>query len=393
MLEPHVTRLGRPLDCTNLPVPISEHFVCGDSWTYFNEGCDVANEALEDIGVSAFGPITLSQYCRLIGLSGVGLAPHIDGTPLYETKDVPSILDEHLPLTLNAKLYPYQEVGYKWLSYMTRQTSGCILGDEMGLGKTLQVIALLLARHEAGHGTSLVIVPVSLMENWRRELGRFAPSLDVCVHHGPKRAGNYRALLAHDVVVLSYGSAVSDLGMLSMGAWDVVVLDEAQNVKNPDSQRSATVKAIPRRFGLAVSGTPFENHILDVWAVMSFSEPSLLGERPSFTRTYPDDLEGAVRLERVISPFILRRRVAEVADDLPERIDVPVPLTPLDEEASGYEFVRKAVASETAPEAATLATLTRLRMFATLRGSQGEAGTQSPNLFLQTVHTPIGIET
>lgn len=142
-----------------------------------------------------------------------------------------------------------------------------------------------------------------------------------------------------------------------------------------------------------MSGTPFENHILDVWAVMSFSEPSLLGERPSFTRTYPDDLEGAVRLERVISPFILRRRVAEVADDLPERIDVPVPLTPLDEEASGYEFVRKAVASETAPEAATLATLTRLRMFATLRGSQGEAGTQSPNLFLQTVHTPIGIET
>lgn len=376
VLKPCVTRLGRALDCTSLPIPVPEHYVCGDTWTYFSEGCEIANESLAEAGISSFGAITLSQYCRLIGLSDAGLAPDIVGTALTDTRGLPTIIDERVPLTLNATLYPYQETGYKWLSYMTKQTSGCVLGDEMGLGKTLQVITLLLARHDAGYGTSLVIVPVSLMENWRRELARFAPTLSVLVHQGPRRAGNCRTLETYDVVVLSYGSAVSDLGMLAMGDWDVIVLDEAQNVKNPDSQRSATVRAIPRRFGLAVSGTPFENHILDVWSVMGFAEPSLLGERASFSRTYPDDLEGALRLEKVITPFILRRKVAEVANDLPERVDVPVPLTLLDDEAVGYEHVRSAIASETAPEAATLATLTRLRMYCThpnvLDGDHGE---------------------
>lgn len=365
VLEPCVTRLGQTLDCTNLPIPVPEHYVCGDSWTYFSEGCEIANDSLAKAGVSSFGAITLTQYCRLIGLSDAGLAPNIVGPALADTRGLPAIIDECVPPTLNATLYPYQETGYKWLSYMSRQTSGCILGDEMGLGKTLQVIALLLARHDAGDGTSLVIVPVSLVENWRRELARFAPTLSVLVHHGPKRAGNCRTLESYNVVILSYGSAVSDLGMLVMGDWDVVVLDEAQNVKNPESRRSSTVRAIPRRFGLAVSGTPFENHILDVWSVMDFAEPGLLGERASFSRTYPDNLEGAMRLEKVITPFILRRKVAEVANDLPERVDVPVSLTLLDDEAVGYERVRSAIASETAPEAATLATLTRLRMYCT----------------------------
>ena len=363
-LQPHATRLGQSLDCAGLPIPIPEHYVCSGTWTYFNDGYEEAVASLKDAGITSFGQITLSQYCRLVALSKVGLAPSIDGS-LLDGKWQSTIIDEWVPLSLNASLYPYQEVGFKWLSYMSKQTNGCILGDEMGLGKTLQVIALLLARHEQGFGTSLVIVPVSLLENWRRELARFAPTLTVLVHHGPNRAGSYQTLGAFDVVVMSYGSAVSDLGMLMMKNWDVVVLDEAQNIKNPNSQRSITVKTIPRAFGVAVSGTPFENHILDVWSVMGFAEPKLLGERAAFTKLYPDTLEGAVNLERVVSPFILRRLVNEVANDLPERIDISVPLTLLDEEAGGYEEVRAAIMGSTAPEQASLSTLTHLRMYCT----------------------------
>lgn len=365
VLHPLVSRLGRLLDVEALPVPIPEHYVHDNNWIYFSEGYDDATASLMNAGIESFGPINLSQYCRLIGLSEAGVAPSIETTPLSEVKVPPTQNEEPVPITLNATLYPYQSVGFKWLNYMSKQTNGCVLGDEMGLGKTIQVITFLLARHEAGFGTSLVIVPVSLMENWRRELAKFAPSLDVLIHHGAKRAGSWKTLDAYDVVVMSYGSAISDLGMLAMGDWDVVVLDEAQSIKNPDSLRSATVKAIPRSFGLAVSGTPFENHILDVWSVMNFAEPMLLGERAIFTKMYPDDLDGAARLEKVITPFILRRVVSEVANDLPERIDVPVPLVPLDDEAMGYERVRSAIISETAPEAATLATLTRLRMYCT----------------------------
>lgn len=364
-IAPHITRLGKELDGSGLPVPVPEHYVCGNIWTYFSEGYDEVVSALKEACIEAFGPITLVQCCHLVNLCEAGAVPLVDDKVLTKLKFLPSFSDEQVPLSLNATLYPYQETGYKWLCYMAKQTNGCVLGDEMGLGKTIQVIALLLARREAGYGTSLVIVPVSLMENWRRELDKFAPTLSVLIHHGSKRAGSWRTLASYDVVVMSYGSAVSDLGMLVMGDWDVVVIDEAQNIKNPDSQRGETVKAIPRRFGLAVSGTPFENHILDVWSVMDFAEPMLLGDRATFDGMYPDDLDGARRLEKTISPFILRRVVSEVADDLPDRVDISVPLIPLADEAIGYERIREEVVGETSPHAVTLATLTRLRMYCT----------------------------
>lgn len=363
VLRPALKKLGREISAPHLPVPLPGHLVIDNVWYFLDDGAQAANDALKQAGVTSFGSITLSQYFRLVALHDDGFAPEINSDLLENVSDLCSkFVPPSLPL-LNAKLYPYQEIGYRWLCFMAEQAHGCLLGDEMGLGKTLQVIAFLLGRDGSLRDTSLVIAPVSLLENWRREINRFAPTLNVFIHHGPSRPGLAAYLKNYDVVIMSYGAAVTDLGMLASSTWDVLVLDEAQAIKNPDSRRSGAVKAIPHRFGIAVSGTPFENHILDVWSILNFAEPDLLGDRGSFSEEYPDDLDGAARLEKAISPFILHRSVFEVANDLPEKIEIPVPLTLLDSEAEEYERVRQSVIERVGLEAATLVSLNTLRMF------------------------------
>lgn len=364
-LLPKASKLGKSVPLGKLPIPLPDHVVAGGVWYFINDDVALLNEILADVGVSSFGPISLVQYLQLVTMDHAGECVSINDDLVDIAKRSSSFSDSTVPPLLNAKLYPYQLTGYGWLRFMAEQADGCVLGDEMGLGKTLQVIALLLARHDEGRQTSLVIAPVSLLENWRREFARFAPTLDVFTHHGSDRPGWVKTLEAHDVVVMSYGTAISDLGMLAMGNWDVLVLDEAQAIKNPDSRRSISIKRIPRAFGIAVSGTPFENHVLDVWSLFNFVEPPLLGDRDGFTAEYPDNLEGAAKLEGNISPFILRRTVSEVADDLPKKTVINVPLTPLDSEAEAYEEIRRLVVEEVGEAGATLASLTRLRMFCT----------------------------
>lgn len=381
-LSPKLLKLGRAISVEELRIPLPEHIVIDGIWYFINNDIDSINESLDKSGITRFGPISLVQYLQLVAVSHAGGQISINDNLVDVAKRSTAIDNEAIPPFLDAKLYPYQLVGYKWLRFMTKQADGCVLGDEMGLGKTLQVIALLLSRHDEGRGTSLVISPVSLLENWRRELARFAPSLDVLVHHGPNRSGWAKILETYDVVIMSYGSAISDGGMLAMGHWDVLVLDEAQSIKNPDSKRSIAIKSIPRTFGIAVSGTPFENHILDVWSILNFAEPPLLGERDDFQAEYPDNLEGAAQLERAVTPFILRRTVKEVADDLPGKIVIDVPLTPLDSEAESYEAIRRRVVQEVGGSGASLSSLIQLRMFCThpfvLRNSSKETCDNTP---------------
>lgn len=365
ILTPRLTRLGRAYDNVCLPVPVPSHVIIDKRWFPIIEGVDEANKCLEDAGISAFGEISLSQYCRLVSLNDAGCTPKMEIKGLEHALICPEASPSSM---LDATLYPYQRTGLSWLTFMSQRTRGCILGDEMGLGKTLQVIALLLARHEAGYGTSLVVAPVSLLENWRRELERFAPTLRVLVHHGSGRSGYWKTLAAYDVVLLSYGSAVNDLSVLRMHTWDVLVLDEAQYIKNPDSQRSRAIKRIPHTFGIAVTGTPFENHVTDVWSIMEFVEPLVLGTKSYFEHTYSDDPEGAALLEPAITPFLLRRTIDEVADDLPPRIDATVPLVLSPEEAERYEDIRlekiKALGGMGMGNP-TLGDLTKLREFCT----------------------------
>ena len=273
---------------------------------------------------------------------------------------------EDLPQGLVGRPYPYQKIGFSWLSFMLSECAGCILADEMGLGKTLEVILVFLSLAAKKETPILVIAPVSLLDNWKAECAKFAPSLDVVIHHGPNRTGFYKELLAHDVIVVSYSCACNDLSLLQMINWSLVVLDEAQNIKNPYSERAKSVRKLPRKTSLVMSGTPFENHILDIWSLVEFVLPGFLGTMEDFKKTFSDDHNGAIGIEPIITPIMLRRLVKDVADDLPDKVVIPQAITMCDENAAEYEKLRiEANGNAQNPNAIALGALTKLRMFCT----------------------------
>lgn len=269
---------------------------------------------------------------------------------------------DDVPAGVDATLYPYQLSGWRWLKFLLAEGLGGLLADEMGLGKTLQIISALSDSGGASIAPALIIAPGSLLENWRRELAKFAPHLKVLKHNGPLRTGRPADLQGYDVVITSYDNAVGDNSLFNMIHWKAVILDEAQNIRNPDAKRSKAVKRLRRDAGLAVTGTPVENRLLDMWSIMDFVLPGHLGDAKAFEADYPDDTDGAARLEPQVSPLMLRRRVADVAQDLPPRIDIPQVLELDEAEAAAYDAERDRIAAEYGA-AATLVALTSLRRF------------------------------
>lgn len=277
-----------------------------------------------------------------------------------------------VPCGISATLYPYQLSGWRWLKFLLAEGCGGLLADEMGLGKTLQIIAVL---NDSGNGhlsPALIVAPGSLLENWCREIARFAPGLAVLKHHGQLRTGRPTVLADYDVVVTSYDMVISDNSLLNMIQWKVVVLDEAQFIRNPDAKRTKAVKRLNRKAGLAVTGTPIENKLLDVWSIIDFVNPDFLGDQQTFASQFQNDPEGAQRLEPLISPLMLRRRVVEVATDLPPRIEIPQILVLEDAEATAYEMERERIYAEYGA-AATLVALTSLRRFCAHPSLMGDA--------------------
>ena len=258
-----------------------------------------------------------------------------------------------------ATLYPFQEEGYQWLSEAVEAGLGCLLADEMGLGKTVQVIALLEERSSRGLGPSLVVVPVTLIENWRRELHRFAPALRVNAHQGPSRAHYGGAFNAVDVVLVSYDTAARDVGVFLGRDWDLIVMDEAQNVKNPDTQRAQILRQIPRRAAIMMTGTPVENGTMDLWSLADFAVPGYLGAREHFVASLAERPE---LLASAIKPLLLRREVGDVATDLPQRVDADVAVDMFEGEWSGYEELISSIQGQ-ANRGNTLALITRLRQY------------------------------
>lgn len=185
------------------------------------------------------------------------------------------------------------------------------------------------------------------------------------MHHGPKRTGLYTDLEMYDVVIISYNTACSDQSLLKMIKWDLLVVDEAQNIKNPGAIRTKSIKSIPRNTAIAVTGTPFENHISDLWSLLDFIASGAFGKLPEFEREYPDDIGGARLLEPILTPLMIRRKVSEVAKDLPERIDVPQVLQMSSEEITAYENEREKILKSFNGENATLPMLQKLRMYCT----------------------------
>lgn len=261
---------------------------------------------------------------------------------------------------LVGNLYPYQTTGLQWLSARATAGLGGILADEMGLGKTLQIIGLLAQTAGRSGRPSLVVVPLTLVENWAREFRKFAPELVVYRHVGPRRSLRPSELARQEVVVTTYETAVSDEAVLSLVPWEIVVLDEAQAVKNPEALRTKAVKAIPRSAGFAVTGTPLENRTQDVWSLAGFALPGYLGTRQEFADRLESDPE---RLRLALRALILRREVADVAGDLPDKIEIELPLEMFAPEAEAYEALIGSVRAEAKGRTPILALITKLRLF------------------------------
>ena len=234
------------------------------------------------------------------------------------------------PAGMTYELFAFQERGHGWLRLLGDLGVGGILADDMGLGKTVQAIAMLVSEREDGlaGGPTLVVCPMSVVKQWGAEIARFAPGLRVHVHHGPERLGPAalaRAAETHDVVVTSYDLATRDADALAAVAWDRLILDEAQDVKNPATKRHRALRRLRARRRLAMTGTPIENRLGELWAIMDLVNPGLLGSREWFDRTFarPVELwhdEGALeRLRAVTAPFVLRREkdAPEVELELP----------------------------------------------------------------------------
>lgn len=258
------------------------------------------------------------------------------------------------PADFQGALRPYQERGLSWLHFLGRLGLGGILADDMGLGKTAQTISLLLterAGREPGEvAPTLMICPMSLITNWSKEAARFAPSLRVYVHHGSTRqrgAEFLAAVGAADLVLTTYGTASRDLETLREIGWGRVACDEAQAIKNSGTRQSQAVRAIPARTRLALTGTPVENHLAELWSIMDFCNPGLLGPAKRFRRRFQEPIEvrqdedATAALKRATGPFVLRRLKTDksIISDLPEKNEMKVWCTLTPEQATLYQAV------------------------------------------------------
>jgi SNF2 family DNA or RNA helicase len=287
-----------------------------------------------------------------------GLSVEADPEILHSGRVAADRLSESIEVQgLEATLFPYQARGVQWMWETVNRTGGLVLADEMGLGKTLQIIALLMMEPPVKSSPALIVCPTSLIANWVREIRRFAPTLSLIVHRGAHRAGIYRDLQVAQVIITTYDTMVNDIELISSFEWSWVICDEAQAIKNPHSNRRQAIATIPRRRSIPMTGTPVENSLLDLWSLVDFAIPGMLGERSVFDVEFPDTVEAGQALGRLTDPIILKRRVMDVAADLPERIDIDLPLELDDDLARHYDAVREATLAKYPVAGALVATL------------------------------------
>lgn len=267
--------------------------------------------------------------------------------PKHGTADmpVPSLGD------LEKVLRPYQTQGVAWLWFLRKNQFGGILADEMGLGKTLQTLALLGAVKRETQGQvkpALIVCPTTLVFNWREEARKFTPHLKVLVLDGPQRQSRFASIPEHDLVVTSYALIRRDAEQYRMHEFDTVILDEAQHIKNRESQNAVAVKSIRADYRLVLTGTPMENSVLDLWSIFDFLMPGYLGTAKDFRERYEmpivrdKDKEAQARLSRRLRPFILRRLKKDVAKELPEKLEQVAYCELTEEQQAAYAQILEA---------------------------------------------------
>jgi superfamily II DNA or RNA helicase len=295
-------------------------------------------------------------------------------------EDIGQIESIAKPRTLRANLRPYQKDGFSWLVFLHNLGTGGILADDMGLGKTVQCIAMLLwAKAKAGRGLNLVVAPTSVVPNWQREIEKFAPGFKTVLWQGPDRQERASELEEADVMITSYALLRRDEEFLQTLEMRYVILDEAQHIKNPLSATARAAKRLKSERRLAMTGTPIENRLSEIWSIFDFVSPGLLSSLNQFEEKYArpierGDAQTAQRLRSTIHPFVLRRTKAEVAQDLPEKIVQEMVVPMAEEQQKLYKQilrqVRESVMSEVEKQGIQkssiqiLAALTRLRQVA-----------------------------
>jgi superfamily II DNA or RNA helicase len=281
-----------------------------------------------------------------------GEAVRLLGRQLRDAGGLPHAV---VPESFVAQLRPYQARGVDWLQFLRAAGLGGILADDMGLGKTVQALAHLVIEQAQGRldRPALVVCPTSLVANWRAEAARFAPSLRVLTLHGPDRAARFAAVGAHDLVLTTYPLLARDHTALVKEEWHIVVLDEAQVIKNPAATTSRLARTLTARQRVCLSrqrvclsGTPLENHLGELWSLFDFLAPGFLGDRRSFQHRFRTPIEKAGNTERQallarrVAPFLLRRTKEEVAADLPPKTEITETIEMGDGQRSVYEGIR-----------------------------------------------------
>ena len=315
-------------------------------------------KALELYGTSADDEMTVAEALQAdtdLAETDTGLRVvdrQFEGTlaDLFEADLAARVADAETPAGFDGQLRPYQKRGLGWISYLEALGFGGCLADDMGLGKTIQVLARLVEERTNGDspGPTLVVCPLSVVGNWKHETRAFAPQLAVYVHHGTDRRsgdGLQDAVTAHDVVVTTYGVVRNDVDELREIQFHRVVLDEAQKIKNTGAKRTQAVRALSTRHRLALTGTPVENRLSELWSIMEFCNPGMLGSETAFRDAFarPIERRGDERkteqLRRLIRPFVLRRSKTDetVVDDLPAKIETKEYCTLTEEQATLYK--------------------------------------------------------
>jgi SNF2 family DNA or RNA helicase len=272
-----------------------------------------------------------------------------------------------IPETLHAILRPYQAEGLQWLMFLHNNRFGGCLADDMGLGKTIQTLALLLSCHAESNATSLIVMPASLIHNWRNEIRRFAPSLSILEHTGMQRTTSTGFFGTADVILTTYGTLRNDLDLFLQYRFHYIVLDESQVIKNPSAMISRAVCQLKSEYRLVLTGTPIENSLTDLWSQLEFLNPGLLGSLAKFQKRYisawsPPDSDRNVsspgkrdhdtsnqaseRLKKLVAPFILRRTKREAEPDLPSLTIEELYCEMTDDQRSRYEIEKSAVRNE-----------------------------------------------
>jgi superfamily II DNA or RNA helicase len=240
---------------------------------------------------------------------------------------VRGLTEPRLPESFRAKLRPYQAQGLAWLDLLRESGLGGVLADDMGLGKTVQILALLALEKARGNlvEPALIVGPTSLMTNWLNEAQKFAPDLNVLVLHGSDRKQNFAAIPQHDIVLTTYPLIARDREVLLTRDWHMAVLDEAQMVKNPDAATTRWLRGVKARHRFCLTGTPMENHLGELWSIMSFVNPGYLGDKTAFSRQWRIPIETradkgrAAALAQRVKPLLLRRTKTEVVTELPAK--------------------------------------------------------------------------